>query len=455
MIFVTVLGIVIVLSALLLVFAQSMRTEALAAANQMATVQAAAIEHGAEQWVCAQIDANAPDAMTINQVAADTLPCGNGYFWILHPDPDNTTGYEFGITDEAGKLNLNTASTAQTINLPGMTQQASDSIADWVDSDETPNPAGAESSYYGSLAEPYQSKNAAIETPEELLLVQGVDENLLFGYDHNHNNVIDNGETPDANTASSTSIGTVIGSGDASCGIYNCITCFTIEPNTASDGTNRFFVGTTIPQIYNGLTNMMTSAKVPANDITQILNRVQTALSTRAPGSPAFSTLGAFYTAANMSSDDLALVADKVTDTRSQTLKGKVNVNTASAAVLACLPGLTSTDADTLINARGSTVRTDYAWALSALTPQQGAGIASSITARSFQYSADILAVSPDGRAFKRVRIVVDARSVPSKIIYRKDMTYLGWPLNPSIQSQLRAGVAPVAGNNSTTTGVN
>ncbi len=441
MIFITSLGIIIVLVSLLLVFAQSMRTEALASANQLAAIQAETIEHGAEQWASAQVDANSPNATTITQISADTIPVGGGYFWVMRANPDNTTTQEFGITDESSKLNIGVARLTRTINLPGMTEQATDSIGDWVDTNETPNPAGAESSYYNTLPEAYSAKNAALESPEELLLIQGVDENLLYGYDRNHNGVIDNGES-----ATNSGTSSVIGSGDASCGIFPCITVFTVEPNTASDGSQRFYVGTAIPQFYGGINNLLTQAKVPASDITQIMNRLLAALAGKPSGSPAFQTLGSFYTAAHMNSNDLVLVADKLTSSRSSTLLGMVNVNTASAAVLATLPGLTETDADTLINARGSATHTDFAWALSALAPAQAESIAGSLTARSYQYSADIVAVSPGGRAFKRVRIVIDARTVPSKIIYRKDLTALGWPLNPAIQKQLRAGQTPVAG---------
>jgi hypothetical protein len=62
------------------------------------------------------------------------------------------------------------------------------------------------------------------------------------------------------------------------------------------------------------------------------------------------------------------------------------------------------------------------------------------ITTNSYQYSADIVAVSSDGRAFKRVRIVVDARETPARIVYRKDLTSDGWPLPQDVLDQLRSG---------------
>ena len=54
---------------------------------------------------------------------------------------------------------------------------------------------GAEDDYYMSLPEPYHCKNAHFDSVDELLLVKGVTPQLLYGYDHNHNGIIDNQET--------------------------------------------------------------------------------------------------------------------------------------------------------------------------------------------------------------------------------------------------------------------
>jgi len=67
--------------------------------------------------------------------------------------------------------------------------------------------------------------------------------------------------------------------------------------------------------------------------------------------------------------------------------------------------------------------------------------IGSLITSRAYQFSADIVSVSGDGRAFRRCRIVVDARQSPPRVVYRRDLTSLGWPLDPMILDALRAGM--------------
>ncbi|MBI2440230.1 MAG: general secretion pathway protein GspK [Lentisphaerae bacterium] len=53
-----------------------------------------------------------------------------------------------------------------------------DCLLDWVDMDELTHLNGVESSYYESLDPPYKSKNAALDTVDELALIKGFDEKL-------------------------------------------------------------------------------------------------------------------------------------------------------------------------------------------------------------------------------------------------------------------------------------
>jgi hypothetical protein len=67
-------------------------------------------------------------------------------------------------------------------------------------------------------------------------------------------------------------------------------------------------------------------------------------------------------------------------------------------------------------------------------------GLGKVITGKTSQYSADIIAVTGNGRAFKRVRIVVDASGDTPQIVYRRELTDRGWPMDPQILASLRAG---------------
>ena len=133
---------------------------------------------------------------------------------------------------------------------------------------------------------------------------------------------------------------------------------------------------------------------------------------------------------------------------------GRLNINTASKAALMCLPGFEEADADAIITQRQTmTVTTDangipqvgnISWIMDAGIDQQKLIQAGKyITGSSTIFSADIVTVSQDGRAFKRVKVVVDASSGTPQIIYRRDLTDAGWPLDPQIRENLRKGIAP------------
>lgn len=56
-----------------------------------------------------------------------------------------------------------------------------DSLTDWIDNDDEPLPFGAENSYYLAQEEPYPARNGPIEFIDELLQVQGMTSELLYG----------------------------------------------------------------------------------------------------------------------------------------------------------------------------------------------------------------------------------------------------------------------------------
>jgi DNA uptake protein ComE-like DNA-binding protein len=384
-IFVIALATTVVLSALLVVYAREMSIESIASANRLAGVKADAVEQGAEQWVLAQIEANttalpttptggsnsssSSSSSTIDPttIPAEAIQIGTGYFWLLHPDPTQDQTYQFGIVDESGKLNLNSATATQLQNIPNMTQTLATSITTWLQSvSSSSNGGSGSSSNTTSTAGPLR-----YESVEQLLLAdQNLTPQVLYGYDLNHDGVINQAEQTAAGGAAVTD-----GVTSDSRGIFNYLTVYS---TTAQAGA----VGTTAPTITRGRNGVTTTP---------------------------------------------------------QTI-GLINVNTAPLQVLECLPGLTQSDATTLINYRTSQQPTGTSWVSQALSRSKAAAITPYITGVSYQYSADIVAVTGDARAFKRVRIVVDCRVQPAKIVYRRDLTSLGWPLPPEVRDSLRAG---------------
>ena len=92
------------------------------------------------------------------------------------------------IVDERGKLNLNDLAAAtdpearkgkilrvkRLFDLLQINPDLVDAIVDWVDSDDVPEPAGAETLYYQSLRPAYRTANAPLQTVREIRLVKGM-----------------------------------------------------------------------------------------------------------------------------------------------------------------------------------------------------------------------------------------------------------------------------------------
>jgi len=92
------------------------------------------------------------------------------------------------IQDERSKLNLNDLATAvdpnvkktkvlrfkRLCNLLQINPELVDAIVDWVDADDIPEPAGAESVYYQALRPSYRAANAPLQTMREMRLIKGM-----------------------------------------------------------------------------------------------------------------------------------------------------------------------------------------------------------------------------------------------------------------------------------------
>lgn len=99
-------------------------------------------------------------------------------------------GYVSGeIIDEGGKININQTVSPSGNKVEGKVKQVKklfellevdqylvDAIIDWIDTNDEPEPMGAEDSYYTRLERPYRCKNKPLDTLTELLLIKGIDD---------------------------------------------------------------------------------------------------------------------------------------------------------------------------------------------------------------------------------------------------------------------------------------
>ena len=406
-----------------LYFAQSMIFELRASDNRVAELEAEQAIEGAARYVNyvlanSQQPGTLPDLQTYQH---DAVPVGDATFWFIGRTDQQVLTDEpyFSLVDEASKLNLNTATVDMLQKLPRMTPELAAAIVDWRDSDDNVTPSGAETDTYSRLRPPYKCKNAPFETVDELRLVVGAELEILYGEDSNLNGILDLNENdgnvspPDDNR-----------DGHLDPGIFEYVTVYSREPNVQSDGSKR--VSVTDSQALARLLQQQFGAQ-RAN---QVLGRGRGAN---------YSSVLEFYIASGMTADEFEKVQDALTASNGQYVEGLVNVNTASEAVLACIPGIGTEKAPTLVAQRRSNPQTvaTMAWVKDVLDHPSAKAAGPFLTGRTYQFSADIAAVGHHGRGYRRTRFIFDTSEGTPRIRYRQDLSHLGWALGRQTRQRL------------------
>ena len=186
---VAVLWAVMLLTTMVAVIAKTARLDS--------RITIAGTEQIAGKWACRAALETA--IAMLNEDSSTGTSDGVTDFWTLNPQycelveiPSSVFNIRF--EDEAGKLNINTATVEQLFWLPYMTEEIADAIIDWRDEDDNPEMFGLESSYYLNLPHPYLIRNGPFRTIRELLLVEGVTPELFYGEDTNLNGRLDYNE---------------------------------------------------------------------------------------------------------------------------------------------------------------------------------------------------------------------------------------------------------------------
>ncbi len=423
------------LVSLALYFGQTVRWNYQAGQNSLADRQARQAVDGARRYIAFVLDnlveaGEMPDLDAGDYVAEDAS-VGDSRFWLIGRDPDTDIAPDnpvWGLVDEASKLNVNTATQEMLESVPGMTTALAAAIIDWRDADSELTSEGAESPEYETLDTPYSAKNGPFESLEELRLVQGMDLSVLWGEDANGNGVLDENENdgdkswPDDDA-----------DGRLDPGLAEYLTVWTRESNTRSDGSSKVDIrGSSARQELRQLFGeAFGDARADA-----ILERIGIRLGDiRSPLE--------FYMDSGMTAEEFAQVEDGLTVGSGEYREGLVNLRTASSTVLACLPGMDTAKAETLAaerRKRDATTLDSTAWVVGVLDAATIREIGPWVTAKTYQMSADIVAVGANGRGLQRSWMVFD-REDQSRVIYRRDRIRMGWPLGAVLRDELRGSI--------------
>ncbi|MFI5357952.1 MAG: helix-hairpin-helix domain-containing protein, partial [Opitutales bacterium] len=379
-----VLWICLGLVALTLYFANSMSSELRAADNRVAEIAArqavAAGERYAAYVLTNDVAAGAvPDPNSTDpnfNYLAEQLPVGDANFWFVGRDPNAlpTADPVFGLVDECAKLNLNTATLAMLEGLPGMTPDLATAIIAW----RTPGGGGGVSNDYSTLNPPRLNKGAPFETVDELRLVNGATLDLLLGEDANRNGALDaNEDDGDLSPPHDNHDGIL------QPGILEYVTVYSLQPNVHADGTRRVDISTA--QTRSGLRALL-QRRLGTARATAIMARL---------GNTPLGSVAEFYVVAGLTAAEYAQLHLDLTSTPGSGSPGLVNVNTASATVLACLPGIGLTNAAKIVAYRTANpnVLTTFAWLADVVGRPALVQAGPFITDQSYQFSADVVGV--------------------------------------------------------------
>ncbi|HIG29909.1 MAG TPA: hypothetical protein EYQ50_19760 [Verrucomicrobiales bacterium] len=460
-----------------LLFGHSMFFEFKAADNNYAGHQAEQAIEGAVRYIQYMLSNQEQIGVVPEQDAflSDAIPIGGAYFWIIGREPSSflTDSPSFGLIAESSKINLNQASIEMLELIPGMIPELAAAMVDWRDSDEEITPNGAENESYLFLTPPYLCKNAPYESIDEVRLVFGAQTDQLYGEDTNQNGYLDYQEND-----RDLSFPLDNQDGFLDIGILDYLTVWSRDLSLRSDGSARVNVyGDNEDELNTVLADALGQER--ADEIIGSSGGEQGSDQNGASGNSQGGDQGGgrngdagdptgggssdppaedsdpeqddeeeaptnnlleYFMQSGMTAAEFDLVAPDLTVTDAPFIEGLINVNTATEAVLATVPGIDESKAAELVGYRRTSIDSSrsIAWILDVLDDDSAQQAAPFLTTYSFQYTADIAAVGRKGRGYRRVRFVFSFSEdgIP-EVVYRKDMTRQGWALGPEVRRQL------------------
>lgn len=235
--------------------------------------------------------------------------------------------FRIQIVDAASLINLDTAPEAQLDKLP-LTQEQIDSLLDWRTAGQTPRSDGGKDDYYNNLTTPYNTKLGALTTLDELLLVKGFTPKALF--------------EPQTDTFSTDPLPSK--TDGTAYTLYDLCTVDSVSSLGGGGGAGGAGGG-------GGLTNINTVTQAQ-----QLTSRgISQAVAARIiAGRGRWTSYNALLGIPGMRIQDARILVSGFTVTNATTANGKININTASDAVLESIPNMQPDIASAIVTQQGT-----------------------------------------------------------------------------------------------------
>lgn len=352
-----VFGVIIVAAVVLSMLQSTAFSQAAAGREALGRVRAQWAARGGVEATLARLEYDTlnPDPNDSFKVMDDMVDVAEGQFEGAAYRIATTIGNKeyLGPADAHAKLNINRMTRDQLLLLePFMTEDVADSILDWIDADDDPNPMGAETPYYLSLPNSYVARNGPMKSIAELELVAGVDPRDVRGEDWNLNGLLDpNEDDGDASWPPDNADGVL----DA--GWSGILTAASVDGGMGASGEARLDLKAgSESDIADRIKCDTTQAKaiqtyIDANSNATLADFIRQRLSQIARSG------GSATRVNDLSNDQLALLIDECSigpvDT-STPQPGKLNINTCAAETLQYLPEISPELADAIISERSA-----------------------------------------------------------------------------------------------------
>ena len=371
------------------------------------------------------------------------------YFSVYSAGEPNAPGIRFGLADESSKINVNHADSGILERLPGMTPALAQVLAGSVHSTNSVLPPDSDFPAESGSTNATPIPNGSLGSLEELLHFPGFTSALLYGEDANLNGNLDPNEDdgeamspPDNQDA------------QLDAGLRPLLTVHSYDLNLSNDGQPRLNLNA--PETDLSGPDWPESVRI----YLEAMRRQKQML---AHPADLLEASGKFKdekgTETNLSSGitkaELPALLDRFTGTNSSRLEGLVNLNTASAPVLAALPGSDAALADAIVSARvglSDDARRTPAWLF-----QEGLvnadlfkKMAPHLTTRSAQFHFHVVAYAVPAGTYRVIEAVIDTAAQPPAVLVLRDLTRLGLPVGLELlREPVRQdpGTAPAAKN--------
>ncbi len=356
------------------------------------------------------------------------------YFSVFASGSVETAAIRYGLSDEAGKLNVNRATEESLTALPTITESMAQALGDFVDEDDEANPEGAEQPYYDTLENPYAIHNAPLKTLDELLMVRGFTPALLYGEDANQNFRLDaNEDDGDASFPPDNS------NGELARGLREHLTVSSYDLNLDSTDTERIDLndsGTSLSDesLPEDTTKFIEAVRRNQVTITNVCDLVEATWTMKdEEGQDRDYPSG-------IDAESIGLLLDRFSHTNAYYLHGLININSASAQVLATVPGIDDSLANEIVGARDSVSPDEQetiAWLFTdnIVDAEEFREIGRYLTARSYQFSLRAAGFSSNGQ-YRIIEAIVDLAGDRPRIIYLRDVSRFGLPFEIDVSAE-------------------